>query len=74
MKLAQIIMIFAGYTVGSYGWVLLKGYDITFKEWVNPLAPYQYPSGSVPTVPKGHVFPVTTATVTPAPHPPVAMA
>lgn len=52
-----ILVTFAGYTLASYGWILLKGYDITFKEWVDPLAPYQWPSGKVPTVAAGSVFP-----------------
>lgn len=57
-----IVGIFAGYTVASYGWILLKGYDITFKQWVNPLNPFTWPaSGNPPTVPAGSVFPTGTA-------------
>jgi hypothetical protein len=51
-----ILGIFGGYAVASYGWVLLKGYDITFKQWVNPLNPYVW-SGTPATVVKGSVFP-----------------
>jgi hypothetical protein len=57
MKLGQIISIFAGYTVASYGWNLLKGYNIGFKEWINPLAPYKWPSGKPPLIPPTQVFP-----------------
>lgn len=53
-----LLVIFGGYTVGSYGWVLLKGYDITFKEWVDPLHPYTWPSSGKPgAIPPGQVFP-----------------
>ena len=46
-----ILILFAGYTITSYGIVLLKGYDITLRQWVNPLAGFQWPQGQVPTVP-----------------------
>ena len=55
MTLAMVTVI-AGYTVASYGWVLLQGWDITFRQWISPLNPYVWPSGPVPTVPKGHIF------------------
>jgi len=51
-----IVVTFAGYTVASYGWVLLKGWNITFKDWVNPLNPYRW-GGAPGTVPAGSVFP-----------------
>jgi len=52
-----IIILFGAYTVGSYGWILLKGYNITFKDWVNPLNPYRWPGGTPGLVPAGQVFP-----------------
>lgn len=56
------VIIIAGavgwYTVASYGWVLLKGYDIPFTEWISPLNPYQWPGkGPVQTIPAGKLFP-----------------
>jgi hypothetical protein len=57
-----ILIMFGGYAVGSYGYILLKGYDITFKQWVNPLNPFIWPaSGNPPLVPAGKVFPTGTA-------------
>jgi hypothetical protein len=59
---AVILIIVGGYTVASYGWVLLKGYDITFKQWVNPLNPYTWPASGAPaTVAAGNVFPTGAA-------------
>jgi len=55
------LIIFAGYTVGSYGRILLKGWNITFRQWVNPLNPYHWPSGAVPTIPDTQVFPGGTS-------------
>lgn len=54
---------FAGYTILSYGWVLTKGYNITFGQWVSPLHAYQWPAKGqdVPRVPSGRVFPTHTA-------------
>jgi hypothetical protein len=54
---AGIVVIFLGYTVASYGVVLARGYDITFKEWIDPLNPYSWPKGQIPKVPPGQVFP-----------------
>ena len=54
---AGILIVFAGYTVASYGIVLLKDWDIPWKSWVNPLHPWSWPAGAVPSVPAGQVFP-----------------
>ncbi len=54
---AGIIAIFAGYTVVSYGVVLLRGYDIPWSRWINPLDPWAWPAGPVPKIPKTSVFP-----------------
>ena len=35
-----ILVLWGAYSVGSWGYVLVKGYNITYKEWVNPLNPY----------------------------------
>jgi len=52
-----IIILFAGYCVASYGVVLLRGYDITLKEWLDPVHPYQWPKGKVPLIPATRVYP-----------------
>lgn len=54
---AGILIVFAGYTIASYGVVLLKGYNITLKQWIDPLDPYVWPKGAIPTVPPGQTFP-----------------
>jgi len=55
-----ILTALAGYTLASYGWILLKGYNITFRQWVSPLHPWQW-SGTIPKVPAGSVFPSAPA-------------
>ncbi len=54
---AAIIAVFAGYAIGSYGVVLVKGWDVPWKRWVNPLDPWQWPSGSVPKAPVTRILP-----------------
>jgi O-antigen ligase len=55
-----MLVTWAGYGLASYGWNLLKGYDITFVEWFNPVKIYQW-NGKPGTVPVGQVFPGGTA-------------
>jgi hypothetical protein len=56
-----ILVIFGGYTIASYGWVLLRGWDITAKQWIDPLHPYQW---DLKPVPKGQLFPGVTGGIT----------
>jgi hypothetical protein len=59
---AVILIIAGGYAVASYGWILLKGYDITFRQWVNPLNPFTWPASGAPAmVAAGSVFPTGAA-------------
>lgn len=30
-----------GWAVSSYGYILIKGYDVAFGDWINPLHPYK---------------------------------
>lgn len=48
-----------GYGQAIYGWTLLKGYDITWRQLFNPIHPYQWPKPgqSIPMVPKGQILP-----------------
>ena len=54
---AGLVVIMAGYAIASYGVVLLRGYDIRWSSWINPLNPYVWPAGPVPNVPPTQVFP-----------------
>lgn len=58
MTAAGMIVAFAGYAIASYGYVLIRGWDISWASWINPLSPYKWPaSGSPATVPASQVFP-----------------
>jgi hypothetical protein len=50
---------FTGYGIGSWGWAIVKGYNITLREWFSPLNPYQWPPpGQQPQqIPATQIFP-----------------
>jgi hypothetical protein len=52
-----ILIIFAGYAVASYGVVLLRGYNIPWSRWINPLNPWTWQEGTGGPIPPGQVFP-----------------
>lgn len=58
-----VLLLLAGYGVGSYGYVLIKGYNITAREWFSPLNPFTWPpvGADIPRVPKGFIFPTSSA-------------
>jgi len=62
-----MVVSFLGYGLGSWGWVLVRGYNITLREWFSPLHPYQGPLDGNGTVPAGHIFPTGTKSAAPAP-------
>jgi hypothetical protein len=49
-------VIWAGYGVASYGWVMLKGYNVPAAKWFTPVGTFQW-SSDPGFVPKGKVFP-----------------
>ena len=56
-------MLFFGYTMASFGWILIRGYDIPFRAWISPLNPYSWQgfSGSVNLIPATQIFPTGTS-------------
>jgi hypothetical protein len=54
-----MLIVWGGYALGSWGWAMTKGYDITLRSWVSPLHPYQWPPGGVApaTIPANRVWP-----------------
>lgn len=53
-----IILGFTGYGLGSWGYILVKGYNITLREWFSPLHPFTGALDSNGCVPQGSIFPV----------------
>lgn len=52
-------MVWVGYGVATYGWVLGNGWNITAAQWFSPLNPYQWPAGgkAPPKIPLGQMWP-----------------
>lgn len=48
--------LWAFYGLGTWGWCLIKGYNITFGQWFNPVKPFMW-NGAPEMVPAGSVFP-----------------
>jgi hypothetical protein len=48
-----------GYQQTIYGWVLLKGWDIRWRDLANPIRPYQWPAppNQPPTIPVTAILP-----------------
>lgn len=49
-------IMFLGYTLSSWGYVLVRGYNITLGEWLDPVHAYKWPK-EPKKVPHGHIFP-----------------
>ncbi len=60
MKAVGIGLAFAAYTVGTWGYVLVKGFNITLREWVSPLHPFTGKLDSKGCVPPGFIFPASS--------------
>ena len=39
-----MLLAWGGYGLSSWGWCLVKGYNITLRAWFSPLHPYQWPA------------------------------
>lgn len=63
-----MLIIWAGYGLGSWGWCLVKGWDVPIGRWFNPVSPYLLPKAPAapPPIPAWAVFP-PSATAGPKP-------
>lgn len=56
------LLLWGGYGVSSWGYILVRGWNITLREWFSPLHPYTWPASGTPQpVPQGQVFPGNAA-------------
>lgn len=54
-----MILGFAGYGLSTWGYVLVRGYNVTLREWFSPLHPFTGALDSNGMVPKGSIFPTS---------------
>jgi hypothetical protein len=52
-----MILLWAGYGMLTWGYILVKGDNITLAEWFSPLHPYSGALSAAGPVPQGQVFP-----------------
>lgn len=54
-----VLLGWAGYAIGTYGYILVKGWDIPWSAWVTPVSPYTWPKppATPPLIPDGQLFP-----------------
>ena len=60
MVAVGFLVLWLGYSEIVYGYTLLKGYNITWKQLADPINPYQWPSppGTQPDlIPPGQILP-----------------
>jgi hypothetical protein len=57
-----MILGWAAYGLGSWGYCLIRGWDVPFRAWFSPLNPYQFPPGGTPPpIPDTKLFPGSAA-------------
>lgn len=60
-------IVWFGYSLASWGYLMMRGYPVKFTDWINPLHPDKFnswpPAGSIPT---NQILPSWTATGTAA--------
>jgi hypothetical protein len=64
---AGIILGWAAYGLGSWGYCLVRGWDVPFRAWFSPLNPYQFPPDGPKKIPDTKLFPGSPSGVTETP-------
>lgn len=60
MVIVGFAVVWLGYQQTIYGYCLLKGYNIRWRDLANPVHPYQWPARGqkIPLIPKSAILPV----------------
>lgn len=57
MPAIGMLLAWFGYATSSWGYFLIRGYDVKFTDWVNPLHPYPGNPADAGTIPPDQVIP-----------------
>ena len=58
MLVLGFALLWGGYDVMTWGYVLIRGWNIKFLTWSSPIHPYEWPkSGDPPKIPQGRLWP-----------------
>lgn len=52
-----MLLAWAGYGFGTWGYILVKGHNISLREWFSPLHPYTGTLWANDPIPKGRLWP-----------------
>lgn len=54
-----MLVTWAGYSIATWGYILVRGWDIPLGQWVSPLHPYTWPAGGAdpPLIPTDQLTP-----------------
>lgn len=52
-----MVLLWAGYGVASWGYVLNKGYNISLRQWFSPIHPWTGDISKAGPIPPGRLFP-----------------
>lgn len=56
-----IVLLFGAYGLGTWGYLLVRGENITLREWFSPIHPYTGALDANGKVPSGKVWPTAKA-------------
>jgi hypothetical protein len=57
MPAIGMMMTWFGYSLSSWGYCLVRGYNVKFTDWLNPIHPYSGPWPPPADIPGGSVLP-----------------
>lgn len=58
-----------GYGLASWGYFMVKGYDVPLSSWLNPVHPFTGKPSDAGTIPAGQIFPGSASSPAPAKKP-----
>jgi len=65
-----MLVVWSGYSVGLWGWCLLRGYNVTLGQLMSPVHPYGSAKGQAwppPLISSGSIFPSSSSAAGAAP-------
>lgn len=66
MPAIGMITTWFGYAMTSWGYFLIRGYNVRFSDWINPVHPYKGNPAQAGTIPPDTVIPQGTSQAPPA--------
>jgi hypothetical protein len=52
-----MLLAWGGYATASWGYLLVRGYDVKFTDWINPVTQFRGNPSKAGPIPPGQIFP-----------------